>query len=312
MQATHRRLKIIDNLLDKFLNFLTVEKQLSRSTVESYARNLTLYFRYLKGYFKDHEIEYIEDIEPSHISDFLSILVDKGLTSGTRYGALSNIRQFHKFLIREEITDKDPTIIIDSPKITKRLPEVLSVEEVESLLNVSSVNFRDTAILEFLYATGVRVSELVNLKADDLDTNFRFARVMGKGSKERLVPINKTCKEKLREYLAYRPRLLKGKSCPYLFIGNHKRKLSRQGLMNIVKKYAAKAGIKKKVTPHILRHSMATHLLERGMNIRGVQTILGHSDISTTQIYTHVTKERLKDIHRQYHPRGWLGQKKAH
>jgi integrase/recombinase XerD len=215
---------------------------------------------------------------------------------------------FHRFLARERILSADPSALIDSPKLWKRVPDTLSVNEVEALIAQPDVRdtqgIRDKAILETLYATGMRVSEAVNLKKDNVNLEIGFLRCIGKGNKERIVPLGKKAIASIKRYLeASRPKLIKNKESEFLFVSRLGSKISRQSFWKIIKKYARLARIKKPIKPHILRHSFATHLLERGADLRSVQEMLGHSDISTTQIYTHVNKDRLKSIHKQFHPR---------
>jgi len=215
---------------------------------------------------------------------------------------------FYRFLVRERILKDDPTSLIDSPKLWKKIPETLSLNEVETLLDQPDIRnkqgIRNKAILETLYATGMRVSEAVNLKKDNVNLDIGFLRCIGKGNKERVIPLGKKAILSLKRYLASsRPALAKKKDCEFLFLNRSGNKISRQSLWEMLKKYAKAARIKKPIRPHILRHSFATHLLERGADLRSVQEMLGHSNISTTQIYTHVNKERLKSIHRMFHPR---------
>jgi integrase/recombinase XerD len=215
---------------------------------------------------------------------------------------------FHRFLARERILKSDPSILIDSPKLWKRIPETLSLNEVDALLAQPDARdkqgIRDRAILETLYATGMRVSEAVNLKAQNVNLEIGFLRCIGKGNKERVIPIGKKAITSIKKYLeSTRPSLLKNKESEFLFLSRLGKSISRQSLWKLIKRYAKEARIKKSIKPHILRHSFATHLLERGADLRSVQEMLGHSNISTTQIYTHVNKERLKMVHKTYHPR---------
>ena len=215
---------------------------------------------------------------------------------------------FYRFLVRERILKSDPTSLIDSPKLWKKIPQTLSLNEVDALLSQPDLRdrqgIRDRAILETLYATGMRVSEAVNLKKDAVNLDVGFLRCIGKGNKERVIPLGKKAITSLKRYLEVsRPSLAKKKECEHLFLNRSGNKISRQSLWKIIKKYALLARIKKPIKPHILRHSFATHLLERGADLRSVQEMLGHSNISTTQIYTHVNKDRLKSIHKMFHPR---------
>lgn len=294
----------IDNYLDNFLNYLVVEKGLTKNTVESYNRDLQKFISYLdKNNIQD--LSYVSNIE---IISFVLELKSQGLSSKTVGRNLSALRMFFKYLVRENFLKIDPTVNIESPKIRPNLPTVLSVSEVDSLLSQPDIKtmrgLRNKTMLELLYATGVRVTELVSLKIKSLNLEVGYLIAFGKGSKERIIPIGDTAKHFLNEYLInIRPKYLKGKTSTFLFLNPSGGKLSRQGFWKIIKRYALQAGINKKLSPHTLRHSFATHLLERGADLRSVQIMLGHVDISTTQIYTHITQERLKKIHQQYHPR---------
>jgi integrase/recombinase XerD len=215
---------------------------------------------------------------------------------------------FHRFLAREKILKNDPSDLIDSPKLWKKIPDTLSLNEVNALLAQPDIRnkqgLRDKAILETLYATGMRVSEAVNLKVDSVNLDIGFLRCIGKGNKERVIPLGTKAISSIKKYLEVsRPHLLKKKESEFLFLNRFGKKISRQSLWKIIKKYANQARIKKPISPHTLRHSFATHLLERGADLRSVQEMLGHSNISTTQIYTHINKDRLKTIHRMFHPR---------
>jgi integrase/recombinase XerD len=233
---------------------------------------------------------------------------DRGISANSIARRLAAIRMFHRFLTRERILKNDPTTLIDSPKLWKKIPDTLSLNEVDALISQPSIRdkqgVRDRAILETMYATGMRVSEAVNLKLDNVNLNIGFLRCIGKGNKERVIPLGKKAIASLNRYLEVgRPHLLKNRQSEFLFLNRFGKKLSRQSFWKLIKKYAREARIRKPIRPHILRHSFATHLLERGADLRSVQEMLGHSNISTTQIYTHVNKDRLKAIHKMYHPR---------
>jgi len=295
----------MDQLLDQFLDFLIVERGLSKNTLDSYSRDLTRYIRYLK---KEH-VSHIKETNYLHISGFLSELKEMGLSVKSRARNLASIKGFYKFLIREGVISENPTTYIHSFKTQRRLPLVLNMEEIDRLLAEpdlsNTLEVRDSAMLELLYATGLRVSELVKIRLNDINLEAGYLRTLGKGSKERIVPIGRIAQNRIMKYLhSTRQGLLKEKQSIYLFISRSGKGLTRQGFWKVIKKYAKRAGISKRITPHSLRHSFASHLLERGADLRSVQMMLGHSDISSTQIYTHVARERLKDIHRQYHPRG--------
>ena len=294
----------LDNYIDFFLNYLIVEKGLSKNTIESYSRDLRKFSCFLeKGRVGD-----LAKVKNVTIMSFLLGLRSQGLSSKTTGRNLSALRMFFRFLVRENFLKADPTVNIESPKTRPHLPSVLNFSEVDSLLAQPDIKtlrgLRDKAMLELLYATGIRVTELINLKINSLNLEVGYLIAFGKGSKERIIPVGETAQLYVKEYLStVRPRCLKGKSNPFLFLNPSGEKLSRQGFWKIVKRYALKAGINKKLSPHTLRHSFATHLLERGADLRSVQIMLGHVDITTTQIYTHITLERLKRIHQKYHPR---------
>ena len=234
---------------------------------------------------------------------------DEGLSARSRARHLVTLRGFYKFLVQENILQRDPAELIDLPKSSLNLPHALTVDEVKLLLTTPDLNkpngLRDTAMLELLYAAGLRVSELINLKIQDVNLEAGFVRVFGKGSKERIVPIGYFAIETIENYIKNsRPRLLKHIVSPYLFVARAGKPMTRQGFWKLLKRYAQHAGFIKKITPHSLRHSFASHLLEGGADLRAVQVMLGHVDISTTQIYTHVAREHLKKAHAKFHPRG--------
>ncbi|MCD6353612.1 MAG: site-specific tyrosine recombinase XerD [Proteobacteria bacterium] len=294
----------MDKHIDNFFNYIVIEKGLSNNTVVSYSRDIRKFIDFLGK----NEISDLSRITNVHIVSFLVELRSQGLSSRTTGRNLSAVRMFFRFLVRENFLKTDPTINIESPKIRPHLPSVLSISEVDSFLSQPDITtlkgLRNKAMLELLYATGIRVSELVGLKINSLNQEAGYLISFGKGSKERIIPIGDTARHYLKEYLTTaRPKFLKGSMSDFLFVNVSRGKLSRQGFWKIVKRYALKAGINKKLSPHTIRHSFATHLLERGADLRSVQIMLGHVDISTTQIYTHISQERLKKIHKQYHPR---------
>jgi len=294
----------LDVLVDQYLNYLLIEKGLSKKTIESYSSDLTRYLKFLKT----RKIRTISNADTPAILKHLISLRNSGLGARSRARHLVTIRGFYKFLIEEKVIDNDPTRVIDLPKSGLRLPDVLSIEEVNRLLNTPDINkpkgARDAAMIELLYAAGLRVSELINLKLQDVNLEACFVRVFGKGSKERVVPIGLYAKEKIDYYIkTFRPKLLKNVASPYLFAARAGKPMTRQGFWKLIKKYGQKAGIVRKIKPHSLRHSFASHLLEGGADLRSVQIMLGHVDISTTQIYTHVAREHLKKIHEKFHPR---------
>jgi integrase/recombinase XerD len=295
----------LDQLFDRYCGYLTVEKGLSANTLVSYSRDLQRFHTFLG----DQSINGLEDIHAATVLAYLIHLRKRGLAAKSRARHLVTLRGFFRFLHQEKHIASDPTALIELPKSGLHLPGVLSLEEIQRLLNTPDpkrpVGMRDAAMLELLYAAGLRVTELVGLGVLDVNRDAGFVRVTGKGGKERVVPIGRTAINVLGRYLENaRPFLLKGLTSEYLFIARKGRPMSRQGFWKLLKKYAVKAGIDHPVSPHTLRHSFASHLLEGGADLRVVQTMLGHADIATTQIYTHVSAERLKSIHRQFHPRG--------
>lgn len=294
----------LNQLIDSFLTYLTAVKGLSKNTLESYGRDILKLAVFLEG----KNITRIDQVDYKHILDFLTYLKEQGLNPRSTSRTLISIRQFFKFLLTEKFIESDPTFLIRTPKTKRVLPEALSLEDVEKLLSSpdesSPEGIRDKSMLELLYATGTRVSELVELRLNDVNFELGYIIAYGKGSKQRIVPIGEKAKIKLREYLdTSRPKLLKSRTSPHLFVTRLGRKMTRQGFWKIIKAYSRKSGLTKKISPHTLRHSFATHLLERGADLRAIQVMLGHSDISTTQIYTHVERERLKEVHKKYHPR---------
>jgi len=291
-------------LADTFLNYLSVERGLSNNTIISYKEDLKCYIDFLMS----RSINVLSKVTKNDITDFMLFQKDKGLTANSIARRLAAIKSFHRFLLRERILNTDPTNLVDSPKLWKKVPETLSLNEVEALINQPDIRdkqgIRDRAFLETLYATGMRISELANLKIDNVNLEVGFVRCIGKGNKERIIPLGKKAIQNINRYLQIsRPKLLNKKESEFLFLNRFGKKISRQSLWKIIKRYARDAGIKKPIKPHILRHSFATHLLERGADLRSVQEMLGHANISTTQIYTHINKDRLKTIHRTFHPR---------
>jgi len=291
-------------LIDALLNYLSVERGLSRNTIISYQEDLNTYINFLKNRHTDSLGKTTKD----DIINFMLYQKDKGLSANSTARRLAAIKVFYRFLVRERILKDDPTSLIDSPKLWKKIPDTLSLNELDALLKQPNIRdrqgIRDRAILETLYATGMRVSEAVNLKVDNVNLEIGFLRCIGKGNKERVIPVGKKAIISIQRYLGVsRPQLLNKKESDFLFLNRFGKKISRQSLWKMVKRYARQARIKKPMRPHILRHSFATHLLERGADLRSVQEMLGHANISTTQIYTHINKERLKTIHRMFHPR---------
>ncbi len=295
---------MFDVLLDEFYQFLLLERGLSRLTLEAYAHDLQAFSDFLK----DKNIKRPKEVKVEDVEEFLDRLTEHDLSARSRARVLTAIRTFFRFLIYTKRLKKSPLSSVESPKFEKRLPQTLTFNEVEMLLSQPDLNTargaRDTAMLELLYATGMRVSELVRLKLNQIYLEEGYVQVIGKRGKERLVPIGNRAKEILDKYLhRTRAQLLKRGASPYLFIGYKGHPLTRQGFWEIIKRYAKYAGIVKVISPHTLRHSFATHLLEGGADLRAVQTMLGHAAITTTQIYTHVTQEHLRKVYAKFHPR---------
>ena len=293
-----------EGLLDEFLNFVRVEKGLAPLTAEAYARDLQKW----SGFLEKRKVA-LEEAARADVQAFLLSLAKKKLDAKSVARNLVAIRQLYKFLLQEGRIEKDPASHVESPKTWRRVPQFLSVEEVDRLLAAPDPatpgGVRDRAMLELLYATGLRVSELVGLTENQLDLRMGVLRAFGKGSKERMVPIGEEAVERLREWLeGPREELAAlGRHRGFVFLSRFGRRMSRVMFGKILDKYAKRAGIGRKISPHKLRHSFATHLLERGADLRAVQAMLGHADISTTQIYTHVNRARLKAIHAKHHPR---------
>jgi integrase/recombinase XerD len=291
-------------LIESFLNYLSVERGLAKNTIMAYREDLVTY----SGFLKSQGLDVFSKVNRSAVTDFMFFQKDKGLQPNSIARRLAAIRMFHRFLVRERVLKNDPTSLVESPKLWHKIPETLSVNEAEALISQPNLRndqgIRDRAILETMYATGMRVSEAVNLKIDNVNQEVGFLRCIGKGNKERIIPLGKKAIVSIERYISgSRQSLLKEKESEFLFLNRFGKKISRQSLWKIIKYYARMAGIKKPMKPHILRHSFATHLLERGADLRSVQEMLGHSNIATTQIYTHINKDRLKSIHRMYHPR---------
>ncbi|TFB23911.1 site-specific tyrosine recombinase XerD [Filobacillus milosensis] len=294
----------MEDSIKDFLHFLRVEKGLADNSVASYRRDLNQYHKYLK---EVEEVTDLQKIERSHIRAFLKHLSDSGKSTSSMARMISTLRSYHRFIMQEYDVSHDATLHIQTPKRERKLPKILSSEEVESLLELPGdepLTIRNRAMLEMLYATGLRISELLSLKFNDLHLLMGFVRVIGKGEKERIVPLGKHAQKAVEEYVEYaRPTFTKTKDTDALFVNHRGGAMTRQGFWKVLKKIAQEKNIKKELTPHTLRHSFATHLLENGADLRAVQEMLGHADISTTQIYTHITKTRMKDIYQNYHPR---------
>ncbi|MEW5807487.1 MAG: site-specific tyrosine recombinase XerD [Acidobacteriota bacterium] len=286
-----------------YADFLVSEKGLSHNTVSSYVSDIAKAAEELKKSRRS-----LGDASREDLLKIMRRMKESGLSSRSIARWLVSLRQFYKFLISEQIIKDNPTVNIENPKTWKHLPEFLNYEEIEKLLNAPAMTnpseLRDKAMLETLYATGLRASEIISLELKDVKIDAGFLTCMGKGSKERIVPIGDTCTAILRIYLSQgRRHFLNKRASPFLFLNSRGGKMTRQGFWKIIKKYARQAGITKPLSPHTVRHSFATHLLAHGADLRSVQMMLGHSDISTTQIYTHISRERLKKIFRDFHPR---------
>lgn len=291
--------------LDQFLYYLTAERRLAANTIQSYRSDVSFFIDYLV----DRKISDWADVTTAHLRDYLTACRDKKISSRSNARRVSAFRTFFRFLLNENVISEDPTGIIDLPKAGRKLPKVLTVPEVSRLLEgngcTDPLALRNNAMLHLLYATGMRVSELVQLPVSAVNFVAGYVRVFGKGSKERLVPFDEETKERLETYLRQaRPRLLHKKTSDVMFVTRRGKGMSRFRFWQIVRETVLAVGITKKLSPHTLRHSFATHLLEHGADLRSVQIMLGHSDIATTQIYTHVDSDRLKTVHQKFHPRG--------
>ncbi len=294
----------MDDMLKDFIYFLAVEKGLAKNTLESYERDLRGFLLYLKN----ESVSTTKDIRRSHIMGYLAHLRSKKLANSTVSRNLASIRSFFNFLMQERRIEENPAGDLESPRQEKKLPKVISMKEIDSLLKqpdeLKVSGIRDKAMLELLYATGIRVTELIDLGVNDVNTESGYIRCTGKGSKERIVPVGAMAIQKVKNYIEEgRSKLVKDLKEQSLFVNQHGRRLTRQGFWKIIKKYARQAQIQKEITPHTLRHSFATHLLENGADLRSVQEMLGHADISTTQIYTQVSKSKLRDVYERAHPR---------
>jgi integrase/recombinase XerD len=295
----------MDQLVDQYVNFLIVEKGLAAKTIEAYASDLSAFLSFLKS----RNLNFIEQADTAVILKYIINLRNTGLGARTRARHLVSLRGFFQYLKKTGVLNQNPAKMIDLPKSGIKLPDVLTIDHVAALLEApdrqTTLGLRDAAMLELIYAAGLRVSELVNLELICLNLEAGFVRVLGKGSKERIVPIGRKAIDCLYQYLeSARKVQLKEKTSRYVFVARAGRPMTRQGFWKLLRQYCLQAGIKKKVTPHSLRHSFASHLLEGGADLRAVQVMLGHVDIATTQIYTHIAQKRLVEIHRKHHPRG--------
>jgi integrase/recombinase XerD len=299
----------LDDAIEQFRYHLRAERNLAPNTIEAYTRDLT----YFSAWCEEHELSDVDDILPRHVSQWLTAQYKRGLKVSSVTRALISLRRLCNFLSVEGKLLSDPTENIDVPSIGRKIPRILSLDQVDALLESPDKNvpegLRDRAMLETMYATGLRVSELIRLELADADLVVGYVRVRGKGDKERLVPLGEVAQEAIQRYLhSARAEMLRSAGGPSvtgaLFVTRRGKGMTRQAFWKIIKRSGVAAGIDINLSPHTLRHSFATHLLERGANLRVVQALLGHADIGTTQIYTHVAQERLKQIHAQHHPRG--------
>ena len=293
-----------EQLVDRFLDAIWVERGLSANTLGAYRADLMTLWRGLS----ERNIP-IEQAETADLLDFIARRVESGAKPRSTARQLSSFRRFFRYIMQEGLRDTDPTADIDMPRIGRSLPKTLTEDEVDALLAAphtdEPLGFRDRAMLELLYATGLRVSELITLRQFQVNFNQGVLRIVGKGDRERLIPLGEEAQRWLKEFIeGPRMEILLERQTDYLFPTRRGDRMTRQAFWHIIKRYAEKAGIRKKLSPHSLRHAFATHLLNHGADLRVVQLLLGHSDLSTTQIYTHVARERLKDLHEHHHPRG--------
>ena len=293
-----------EELVDRFLDAIWMERGLSQNTLGAYRADLMTLARALAESGKT-----IDQASKADLLGFIADRVEGGAKPRSTARQLSSFRRFYRYLVREALRDADPTADIEMPRIGRSLPKTLSEDEVDSLLNAPNTDeplgHRDRAMLELLYATGLRVSELINLRQSQVNFNQGVLRIVGKGDRERLIPLGDESQRWLTDFIdGPRMEILLERQTDYLFPTRRGDRMTRQAFWHIIKRYADKAGIRKKLSPHSLRHAFATHLLNRGADLRVVQLLLGHSDLSTTQIYTHVARERLKDLHSEHHPRG--------
>lgn len=288
-----------DSNLRSFLNYLLVDKGLSNNTVKAYEADISSFFQWL-----DNEDLKYKNLQEDHINQYISFLFQRKMRSSSVNRKISSIKSFYIFLVKRNFVKNSPLNDLVTPKQEKYLPESMSEAEVDKLLNSPDVSNkienRDKAMIEMLYATGMRISELVNLKITDVDMKRCVVKVFGKGSKERLVPFGETALDSLRSYLNEREQ----SSSKEIFLSNRGKKMTRVAFWQRVKVYLIRENLKNSISPHTLRHAFATHLLNRGADLRSVQLLLGHSDLSTTQIYTHIAKQRLSDVLKKHHPRG--------
>ena len=297
---------MMEQFIREYMTMLKVERTLAQNTLESYQRDLNQYHSFLKD---DLKIKSIRNVTLGHIRTYLRYLSDKAMAASSIKRAISTIRSYHNFLLAEGRMKDNPAQLLEAPKIPQKLPNILTIEEIDTILNIipndKPMALRDLAIFEMMYSCGLRVTELCDIKTTDILWDSELIRVNGKGNKQRFVPIGPIARDNLKNYLNHkRPSLAdKNHNVVELFLSQNGRKLTRMMIWILLKKWTVASNLQKKVSPHTLRHSFATHLLEGGADLRSVQEMLGHADISTTQVYTHLDKEHLKEVHRTFHPR---------
>lgn len=290
---------MLDDLINEFCTYLLIDKNYSKNTIDAYRNDLEMFNKFVN--------KTINNIDDSDIKNYLKYLKDNKHNERSIARNTSSLRSFYKFLIINKHVKTNPMENITSIKLSKKLPDILTIDEINKILDIKitdNYSVRNKAMLELIYAAGLRVSELINLKTYDIDTLENIVRTMGKGNKERIIPIGEYATNALNSYLSIRYTFLKKEINDYLFLNNHGKKMTRQGFFKIIKKLAQDNNIKKDISPHTLRHSFATHMINNGADLRTIQELLGHSDISTTQIYTHVSTEKLKNTFESYHPHG--------
>lgn len=294
-------MKIV-NAIDDFINYCTFEKGLSDKTRDSYYYDLKIYCLFLNN----EKIVDVSNIEEEHITSFLKKRNSVNDATSTIAHNLTVIKNFHSYLLKSGIVDKDVSINISRPKLQKKIPRALSIEDVDKLLEIkldTSFDYRNKAMIELMYGAGLRISELISLDLHNIDFNNCTIRITGKGKKERIVPLGEYSMYYLQLYLNIRDSMLKKENCNALFLNNHGQRMTRQGFFKNLKQILKKQGLNEDIHPHTLRHSFATHLLQRGADLRSIQELLGHADISTTKIYTHVSDEKVSEDYKKYHPR---------
>ena len=307
----HRKKERINNpssqLIDEFGVYLRTNMNYSKNTIVSYKRDLFYFYKFFVKNWQSEKKSPLTSYKKEDIKKYIHSLAEEGTSATTISRHISCLRSFYKYLLLEKKIENDPMLGIVLPKQEKRLPKTLSLEEVDWLLDINikdNFDMRNKAMLELMYSSGLRVSELISLKVNDVDLDMDYVRVFGKGSKERIIPIGDYAKTALKNYLFIRSELLKKEPCDFLFINNHGKGMTRQGFFKIIKKIACEKNIKTEFSPHTLRHSFASHMLQNGADLRSIQELLGHSDISSTQIYTHISNEQLKQNYKDHHPHG--------